>query len=79
MDRRSWPPLVAEGIGTFLFFFIGCGSVVINDYMAQNGGTGPGLLGVALAHGIILAVMVSAFGAISLSVCSIFSPAFAHS
>jgi len=65
MDRRSWPPLVAEAIGTFLFFFIGCGSVVINDYMAQNGGTGPGLVGVALAHGIILAVMVSSFGAIS--------------
>jgi len=62
---RISAPLVAETIGTFLFFFVGAGSVVLNDYLSINGGSGPGLLGVALAHGLALAVLVSAFGAIS--------------
>ena len=57
--------LIAEAIGTFLFFFIGAGSVVLGDYLAANGGAGPGLLGVALAHGLTLAVVVSALGAVS--------------
>ena len=61
----SRPALVAEAIGTFLFFFIGAGSVVLGDYLVANGGTSPGLLSVALAHGLTLAVLVSAFGAVS--------------
>jgi aquaporin Z len=65
MDRRLWAPLFAEAIGTFLFFFIGAGSIVVMDYQAAGGGAGAGLLGVAFAHGIVLAVLVSAFGAIS--------------
>lgn len=51
--------LLAEACGTFWFFFIGAGAVitaVISD------GT---LLNIALAHGIALAVAVSAFGAVS--------------
>ena len=65
MTGRISAPLVAETVGTFLFFFVGAGSVVLNDYLSINGGSGPGLLGVALAHGFVLAVLVSAFGAIS--------------
>ena len=61
MLSRLGAALVAEAVGTFLFFFIGAGSVVLT---AQEGG-GPGLVGVALAHGLALAVMVSTFGAIS--------------
>jgi MIP family channel proteins len=53
--------LIAEAIGTFLFLFIGMGSVVLGQHAGDNGG----LLGVALAHGLALGVMVSAVGAIS--------------
>ena len=62
---RTAAALVAEALGTFLFFFVGAGAVVLGDYLAANGGTGPGLLGVALAHGLALAVLVSALGPVS--------------
>jgi MIP family channel proteins len=62
---RAVAALIAEAIGTFLFFFVGAGSVVLGDYLAGNGGTGPGLIGVAFAHGLALAVLVSALGAVS--------------
>ena len=65
MRDRTAAALVAEALGTFLFFFVGAGSVVLGDYLAANGGSGPGLLGVALAHGLALAVLVSALGAVS--------------
>ena len=48
-------PCVAEFIGTFTLIFIGVGAIYNN----------PGLLGVALAHGLAIAVMVSATGGIS--------------
>jgi MIP family channel proteins len=54
--------LVAEGIGTFLFFFVGAGAVVLGSHAGDGGG---GLVGVALAHGLALAVLVSALGPIS--------------
>lgn len=54
--------LLAEIAGTFLFFVIGAGSIVSQTFL----GAGPGgLLVVALAHGLALAVAVSIFGAIS--------------
>src|SRR3990170_1568903 len=52
----SRPALVAEAIGTFLFFFVGAGSIVLGDYMVAAGGSGIGLLEVALAHGLAPAV-----------------------
>jgi MIP family channel proteins len=61
MDRRLTAALVAEGVGTFLFFVVGAGSIVLVDFAPP----GPGLLGIALAHGLILAVMVSSLGAVS--------------
>jgi len=61
MLSRSGAALVAEGVGTFLFFFVGMGAVVLD---AHTGG-GVGLLGIALAHGLALAVLVSAFGSVS--------------
>ncbi len=61
MPRLS-SALVAEGIGTFLFFFVGAGAVVLGEH---TGDTSGGLVGVALAHGLVLAVLVSAFGAVS--------------
>ncbi|MEP6807857.1 MAG: aquaporin [Chloroflexota bacterium] len=62
---RTAAALIAEAIGTFLFVFVGAGSVVLGDYLASNGGSGPGLVGVALAHGLALAVLVSALGPVS--------------
>lgn len=62
MLNRLNAALVAEAVGTFLFFFVGAGSVVLTTAAGEGG---PGLVGVALAHGLVLAVLVSAFGAIS--------------
>src|SRR5881396_1131406 len=52
--------LAAEACGTFWFFFIGAGTILTDSVIA-----GGGLLPIALAHGITLAVAVSAFGPIS--------------
>lgn len=57
--------LIAEAVGTFFFFFVGAGSIVLGDYLVAAGGSGIGLLEVALAHGLALAVLASALGAIS--------------
>ncbi|HET7520143.1 MAG TPA: aquaporin [Candidatus Limnocylindria bacterium] len=62
MLNRLNAALLAEAVGTFLFFFVGAGSVVL---AAHAGANGPGLVGIALAHGLALAVLVSAFGAVS--------------
>jgi MIP family channel proteins len=64
MNRREWAPLTAETVGTFLFFFVGAGAVVLGDYPTKGAGGG-GLVGVALAHGLVLGVLVSALGAVS--------------
>ena len=55
--------LVAEALGTFLFFFVGAGSVLVLS--ATGSDPNAGLLVVAAAHGLALAVLVSALGAIS--------------
>ena len=52
---------LAELVGTFAFFFIGAGAICTDAY--TRGGVG--IVGIALAHGLILSVMVSTFGAIS--------------
>lgn len=53
--------LIAEFIGTFTLIFIGAGSICLNEMM--HGGVG--LLGIAVAHGLAIAVMVSALAQIS--------------
>ncbi len=53
MDSK---PLIAEFAGTFALVFVGAGAVAV--------GTG-GLVGVALAHGLILTVIVAALGSAS--------------
>lgn len=58
MNIRAW---IAELIGTFVFVFVGVGSVVIAA-MPENS---LGLLGVAFAHGIAIAVVATAIGPIS--------------
>lgn len=53
--------LLAEFIGTFTLIFIGAGSVCLNTMEPGS----VGLLGIAIAHGLAIAVMVSAFAHIS--------------
>lgn len=57
MTRR----LVAECFGTFMLIFFGAGAVMTNDFPKA----GFGLLGIALAYGIAMAVGVTATMAIS--------------
>jgi MIP family channel proteins len=59
MNQTLLKQCVAEFIGTFTLIFIGVGAI-------YNLGAVPGgLLGIALAHGLAIAVMVSATGGIS--------------
>ncbi|MDQ3865512.1 MAG: aquaporin [Actinomycetota bacterium] len=54
--EREWPQrAVAEFVGAFALVFVGAGSIAVAD----------GLVGVALAHGLVIAVMASAVGHIS--------------
>lgn len=54
--------LLAEFVGTFALIFIGAGAIMT---MAQWDATGGALVGIAAAHGFVIAVMVSALGHIS--------------
>ena len=54
--------LLAEFVGTFALIFIGAGAIMT---MAQWDPTGGALVGIAAAHGFVIAVMVSALGHIS--------------
>jgi len=54
--------LVAEALGTFALVFVGAAVVVVNGGFPNSG---IGLLGIALAHAVVLAVMVSATMTIS--------------
>jgi MIP family channel proteins len=60
MNNKLLKPCVAEFIGTFALIFVGVIAIYNNAPAA-----GVGLLGVALAHGLTIAVMVSATGGIS--------------
>src|ERR1700687_4303191 len=55
--------LTAEFIGTFALIFFGAGSICADQYLHSTGGIG--LLAIALAHGLAIAIMVSSLGHIS--------------
>jgi MIP family channel proteins len=62
MIRKS----VAELVGTFAFFFAGISATInVAVFDPQGSGGAAGLLVVAFAHGIMLAIMVSTLGAVS--------------
>src|SRR5437016_10020482 len=54
MDK-ALKPCVAEAVATFAFCFVGAASIINNV----------GLLGIAIAHGCMMAVLISALGHIS--------------
>lgn len=55
--------LVAEFLGTFALVFFGEGAICTDQYLHATGGVG--LLAIALAHGLAIAIMVSALGHVS--------------
>ena len=59
--RDSWRHFVAEFIGTFALVFVGGAAIMI----AKDQASPSGLLQIAFAHGLILAVMVSALMRVS--------------
>lgn len=61
MNSQTFRPLAAEFIGVAVFVFIGAGSVVANAM--TTGALGP--LGVAVAHGLAMGLIVSATLSIS--------------
>ena len=56
--------VLAEFVGTFALIFIGAGSIVA-AVAARGGSGGAGLVTIAIAHGLAIAVMVSAIGHVS--------------
>jgi MIP family channel proteins len=55
--------LTAEFIGTFALVFFGAGSICADQFL--HGAGSLGLLGIAVAHGLAIAIMVSAVGHVS--------------
>lgn len=60
--RDSWRHFASEFIGTFALVFVGSGSIMT---ARLTGNVAAGLVAAALAHGLILAVMVTALMRIS--------------
>jgi MIP family channel proteins len=61
MPQSLWKAALAELIGTFALIFMGAGSILAD---ALTGGK-VGLVGIAFAHGLAIATMVSATGHLS--------------
>ena len=59
--------LVAEFVGTFALIFFGVGSICADQFLhtSSNGQVGLGLLGIALAYGLTMGIMVISLGHIS--------------
>jgi len=59
--------LVAEFVGTFALVFFGVGAISADQFLrsSTNGHSGFGLLGVALAQGLAIGIMVTSLGHIS--------------
>jgi MIP family channel proteins len=60
--EKAGQKAVAEFVATLAFVFVGAGSVIV---AASPPLSGSGLIGVAIAHGLVLAIMVSVVGHLS--------------
>ncbi|MCO5614040.1 hypothetical protein L7F22_068320 [Adiantum nelumboides] len=63
-SKEQWRAAGAELIGTMLFVYLGCGSVVATG-MLSLGMSPSRLIAIALAHGLAIAFLAGATGAIS--------------
>jgi MIP family channel proteins len=59
---KTFKPCLAEFLGTFFLCFAGIAAILSNTNVV---GSGAGIVGIALAHGLALSVAVNAFGGIS--------------
>jgi glycerol uptake facilitator protein len=57
--------LLAEFIGTFVIVFVAAGAICADQYLRAAGQASSGLLGYALAYGLVTAGAVSALGHVS--------------
>ncbi len=57
--------LVAEFVGTFALIFFGAGSICADQFLKSTNQGSLGLLGIAVAHGLAIGIMVTAVGHIS--------------
>ena len=57
--------LVAEFFGTFALIFFGAGSICADQFLRSSGQAGFGILGVAIAYGLAMGIMVTALGHVS--------------
>jgi MIP family channel proteins len=60
-----WQKLFAEFIGTFALIFVAAGSICADQYLRASGQPGFGMLGVAIAQGLAISIMVTAVAHIS--------------
>ena len=66
VEQAWWRPALAEFLGTFMLCFMGIGAIVsLNQFTTSGSQDAAFLVGVALAHGLTIAVMVNAVGHIS--------------
>ncbi|CAM6111718.1 unnamed protein product [Calypogeia fissa] len=63
-SKEQWRAAGAEFVGTFLFVYIGCGSVVATGMLYAEM-TPSRLVAIALAHGLAISCLAGATGAIS--------------
>ena len=56
---------VAEFVGTFALIFFGAGSICADQFLKSTNQGSLGLLGIAVAHGLAIGIMVSAVGHVS--------------
>jgi len=61
MQERAYTEALAEAIGTYCLVFIGAAVVCTDAYSAGS----IGVVGIALAHGLVLAAVVTALGHVS--------------
>jgi aquaporin TIP len=60
MTAETLRPAIAEFIGTFTLIFVGAGSII-----AAHGIEDPSLIGIAIAHGLAIGVMVATYARVS--------------
>lgn len=63
--NATWRATLAEFIATLLFIFLGAGTVVVTGGLLKDGLTSARLVAIALAHGLAIALLVSATAKIS--------------
>ena len=61
----AWRATAAEFIATLLFIFLGAGTVVVTGGLIKEGLTSARLVAIALAHGLTIALLVSATARVS--------------